>query len=88
MPPVLIELAPTIYPDGKRPKSQTDFMVEVLVDEFGKVLTARAEGGGLFKRKYRDSAVETAKRSRFRPAIKKGITGRMWTEIRIVFEAE
>ena len=88
VPPVLIELAPTVYPDGKRPKTETDFLVEVLVDEFGTVLTARAEGGGLFKRKYRDSAVETAKRSRFRPAIQKGIAGRMWTEIRIVFEAE
>ena len=36
----------------------------------------------------RDDAVETAKRSRFRPAIKEGVAGRMWTTIPIVLEAE
>jgi TonB family protein len=88
VPPVLAILAPTVYPDGKRPKSQMVVVVEVLVDEFGKVLTAKAvSGGGLFRR-YRDPAVETAKKSLFRPAVKNGVTGRMWTEMRIVFEAE
>jgi hypothetical protein len=86
--PVLMHLAETIYPDGKKPKNEMVVIVSVLVDEFGKVLAANATSGGGFRRRYRDPAVETAKRSAFRPAIKDGVAGRMWTEVRIVFAAE
>lgn len=88
VPPVLTVLAPTIYPDDKKPRSEMVVVVEVLVDEFGKVLTAKAVSGGGFRRRYRDPAVETAKRSLFRPAMKNGVAGRMWTRMRVVFEAE
>lgn len=88
VPPVLMVLAPTIYPDNKKPNSEMVVVVEVLVDEFGKVLTAKAVSGGGFRRRYRDPAVETAKKSLFRPAVKNGVAGRMWTEMRVVFQAE
>ncbi len=86
--PVLMSLPETIYPDGKKPKNEMVVIVAVLVDEHGKVLTANATSGGGFRRRYRDPAAETAKRSVFRPAMKDGIAGRMWTEVRIVFKAE
>ena len=86
--PVLMHLAQTIYPDDKKPKTEMIVTVSVLVDEHGRVLTAAATRGGGFRRRYRGPAVETAKRSEFIPAMKDGVAGRMWTEMRIVFEAE
>lgn len=86
--PVLMRLPETVYPDGKRPKNELVVSVAVLVDEHGKVTTANATTGGGLRRRFREPAIETAKRSMFRPAIKDGIAGRMWTEIRIVFEAD
>ncbi len=88
MAPVLMQLAETVYPDGKRPKNEMVVTLTVLVDEHGKVLTASPTSGGGFRRRFREPAVETAKRSRFRPAIKNGVAGRMWTEMSVVFEAE
>ena len=86
--PVLMHLAPTIYPDGKKPKTEMIVTLTVLVNEHGKVLTASVTSGGGFRRRYRNPAIETAKRSDFIPAIKNSVAGRMWTEMRIVFEAE
>jgi len=86
--PVLMRLAQTIYPDDKKPKTEMVVNLIVLVDEHGKVLTASVTSGGGFRRRYRGPAVETAKRSEFIPAMKDGVAGRMWTEMRIVFEAE
>ena len=86
--PVLMRLAQTIYPGGNKPKTEMVVSVSVLVDEHGRVLTASATKGVGFRRRYRGPAVETAKRSEFRPAMKNGVAGRMWTEMRIVFETE
>ncbi len=88
VPPVLQKLAPPMYPDGKRPRSQVVVDVAILVDEHGRGLTARVESGAGFRRRYREAAVETAKASIFRPAIKNGVAGRMWTSLKIVFEPE
>ncbi len=85
--PVLMRLAETVYPDGKRPRNEMVVTVAVLVDEHGKVLTANVTSGGGLRRRFREPAVETAKLSSFRPAMKNGVAGRMWTEIRIVFKA-
>ncbi|MFQ5524776.1 MAG: TonB family protein [Thermoanaerobaculia bacterium] len=86
--PVLEMLPEPMYPDGKRPKNRLTVDVAVLVDEEGKVLTARVEAGAGFRRRFRDAAIETAKRSRFRPAVRNGVAGRMWTSLKIVFETE
>ena len=84
--PVLLELPDPVVPAGIRPpREQIMYSVRVLVDEFGKVITAQVESGPSFRRRLREAAAEAAKKATFRPASKDGMAGRMWTEVRIVF---
>ncbi len=89
VPPVLVELPrPTPPPGGRRLREPLVVIVEVLVDETGKVLTARVGEVPSFRRRYRDAALEVAQAARFRPARKGNLVGRMWTELHITFEPE
>ena len=86
--PVLVSLPPAVYPDGKSPKSEIVIMVEVLVDEHGRVLTATVKSGPSFKRKVKEAAIAAAREAVFRPAVRDGVHGRMRTEVRVVFSPE
>ena len=89
VPPVLLRLPePQIPPDARAPKEDVVYSVRVYVDEFGKVISAQIASGPTFKRRLRDAAVETAKLATFQPASKDNVTGRMWTEVQIVFKPE
>ncbi len=88
VPPVLVSIPPTVAPDdARRLREELQIVVEVLVDETGKVLTARAEAPA-FRGKYRDAAIEIATAARFRPARRGNTLGRMWTEIHLTFKPE
>jgi TonB family protein len=89
VPPVLLELPkPVMPPDVRALKEDAVYVVRVLVDEHGKVLTAIVDSGPNFKRRLREAAPEAAKKAVFQAASRDGVTGRMWTEVRIVYKAQ
>ncbi len=62
------------------------FTVTVLVDEFGQPMNPSIKRGPGFSRsRVREAAIEVAMGARFRPAMKRGVAGRMWTDVQIVF---
>ena len=85
MPPVLLELPTAVFPLDKPPKNDVVYVVTVLVDEFGRPLNPSIKRGPTFRKRVRDTAIEVARGARFRPAVKDGAAGRMWTEILVVF---
>ncbi|MCZ7651759.1 MAG: energy transducer TonB [Thermoanaerobaculia bacterium] len=57
--------------------------VRVLVDEGGRVVDAQVpEKAGLG---FDEAAMEAARATRYSPATKDGVAGKMWTELKIVF---
>ena len=89
MPPVLVELPPPSVPAGGRKlREQLTVVVRVLVEADGTVGRALIASGPSFRRKYRDAAVAAAEKARFQPAKRGDTIGRMWTEVRVVFEPE
>ena len=81
------QLISPVYPDGKSPKNDVVVIVRALVDEFGNVVTASATSGPAFKRKVKEAAVEAAKGATFQPAMKEGVAGRMYVDVKVVFPA-
>ncbi len=84
MPVQLTPAAPVYPPDVRVRKEPVELEVEVLVDEYGKVVEAKASG----KRGFRDAAEAAAARVEFRPASRNGVLGRMRTTLTVVFEPE
>lgn len=86
-PPVLQSLPPAVYPLDKPPRKDMIYVVTVLVDEFGRPMNPSIKRGppGLRRARVRDTAIEVAMGARFRPAIKDGVAGRMWTDVQVVF---
>jgi TonB family protein len=88
-PPGLISLPPVAYPDGfKAPKDEIFVMVEVLVGENGRVITARIAPRESAKKRFKDLALAEAKKASFRPATKNGVIGKMWATIRVPLPGE
>ena len=80
VPPVLISLPDPVVPDP--PRSDTTIMVTALVDEHGNVVSTSVKRPA-FKRKIKEAAMEAAKGAKFRPAVRDGVAGRMYTFIRV-----
>ncbi len=85
IPPVLLHLPPPKLEDGP-PRTATTIMVTALVDEHGKVLSTSVKRPS-FKRKLKEAAMAAAKGATFRPAVRDGVAGRMYTFIRVDFPA-
>jgi len=80
MPPVLVSLPNLVL--SEPPKTATTIMVTALVDEHGKVLSTTVKRPS-FKRKLKEAAMRAAKDAKFRPAVRQGVAGRMYTFIRV-----
>ena len=81
-------MPPAVAPEGSNLKADLVIIVSALVSETGKVLTGRIRSGPAFKRKLKDAALELAKQAEFRPAVRDGFPGRMWTDVTIVYRSE
>ncbi len=83
-PPSLLQVPAPVYPPKfDPPRRELDVMVDVLVSEDGKVITAKAAPRESAKRRFKELAVDTAKGATFRPATKHGVAGKMWTVVRV-----
>jgi serine/threonine-protein kinase len=88
-PPVLLSLPEPKQPAGGRKlKEELTVVVSVLVSENGTVTRAQIDSGPSFRRRFREAALETAKRARFQPARRGNSLGRMWTEVKVTFQPE
>ncbi len=89
VPPQLIDRPAPIYPErARRRKREGRVVVAVLVDSTGKVehaLVKSGEGRGLG---FEESALAAARQAVFRPAIRGGKKGKMWTELSFDFLLE
>jgi serine/threonine-protein kinase len=89
VPPVLLELPTPQVPAGARKlREELTVIVKVLVEANGEVSRAAVSEGASFRRNYREAAIAAAKQARFQPAQRDEVIGRMWTEVRVVFEPE
>jgi TonB family protein len=59
--------------------------MEVLVDENGRVIDARLRRGDASGLGFNEAALEAAHKTRFVPATRDGIAGKMWTELYLEF---
>lgn len=84
--PELLEKAPADYPPrGRRHRREADVVVAVYVDERGSVLQAILKKRDGTNYGFDEAALAAAKLSRFRPATRDGVAGKMWTEIAYEF---
>ena len=76
------DLGEAVYPEqakgtGKKPRIK----VAMLVDENGNVLETRIKEGDPSHLGFNEAAATAARRTRFLPATKDGVPGKMWTEL-------
>lgn len=82
-PRVTQRAAPRYPPAARRMNREATVSVRVLVDEGGRVVDAQVpEKAGLG---FDEAAMEAARATRYSPATKDGVAGKMWTELKIVF---
>jgi serine/threonine-protein kinase len=75
-------LPPNPYPAAARGTGRkVTIRVAVLVDENGQVIDAQIRDGDKSGLGFEETALEAAKKTRFFPATRDGIAGKMWTEL-------
>ena len=78
----MLEFVEPVYPKRARRRRQAaQVIVAVYVNETGQVidtLLKLKDDSGLG---FNEAAVEAARRTRFEPATRDGVAGRMWTQI-------
>lgn len=85
-PPIPLDLADYAYPEAARGSGRrASVSVEVLVDENGQVLGTRLRDGDKSGLGFNEIALDTARKTRFQPATRDEIPGKMWTELNFDF---
>lgn len=85
--PEIKELPSYAYPQAaKGSGKRVTIRLAVLVDESGQVIDARVREGDKSGLGFEEAALEAAKRSRYFPATRDGVEGKMWTDLVLVFE--
>ena len=83
--PVPLALARYAYPAAARGSGRrANVRVGVLVDEEGKVMEAVLRERDASDLGFNEAALEAARKTRFQPATRDDIPGKMWTEL--IFE--
>ena len=85
--PVLLDLPEPTYPRrAELRRKEATIVLAVLVDAEGRsehvVVKKGSEDRSLG---FEDAAVEVARQARFEPATRKGVAGKMWTEVSVEF---
>ena len=92
--PGIVEPEPLerIQPDyphrAQRRRREARVIVAVYVDERGSVAQAILKLPGEDGFGFNEAALEAARQTRFRPATRDGIAGKMWTEISYEFKLD
>lgn len=74
------------YPEAAKGSGRkVSIGMEVLVDENGRVIDARLRRGDASGLGFNEAALEAAHKTRFVPATRDGIAGKMWTELYLEF---
>lgn len=74
------------YPAADRGSGRrVTLRIAVLVDENGRAIEARVRDGGAADRRFQETALAAARRTRFFPPLRNGIPGKMWTELLFAF---
>ena len=86
MPPKLLKRSSPKAPRAARKAEQSGVVVlEVLVDEDGKVIRTRVVSVSPPDFGFEDVAVKAARKAKYEPAMLHGVEGKMWTELRFEF---
>ena len=86
MPPRLLKRPSPKAPRAARKAEQSGVVVlEVLVDENGKVTRTRVVSVSPPDLGFEEVAVKAARKAKYEPATLHGVEGKMWTELRIEF---
>ncbi len=81
-PPVPFDLPAYVYPEAARGSGRkVSVRIALLVDETGSVVDTRVREGGPAGLGFDEAALEAARRTRFQPAYRGDVAGRMWTEL-------
>ncbi|MFY9821453.1 MAG: TonB family protein, partial [Thermoanaerobaculia bacterium] len=72
-------------PAAKGSGKKVNIRLAVLVDETGHVIEAQIREGDKSGLGFEEAALEAAKRTRYVPATRDGIAGKMWTELLLDF---
>ncbi|HXO21861.1 MAG TPA: TonB family protein [Thermoanaerobaculia bacterium] len=84
--PVPLDLPHYAYPAAARGSGQkVSVRLALLVDEEGRVVEAIVRKGGPPGLGFGEAAVDAARRTRFQPATRDDIPGKMWTEMILDF---
>ncbi|HSN87493.1 MAG TPA: TonB family protein [Thermoanaerobaculia bacterium] len=85
-PPEVWALPSYTYPEAAKGSGRkVSVGMEVLVDEDGRVIDARLRRGDSSGLGFNEAALEAAHKTRFVPATRDGIAGKMWTELYLEF---
>ncbi|HYH47788.1 MAG TPA: TonB family protein [Thermoanaerobaculia bacterium] len=69
------------YPAAGRGSGRVSVRVALLVDEHGGVMETAIREGGPPGRGFDEAALAAARRTRFQPAYRGNVAGKMWTEL-------
>jgi serine/threonine-protein kinase len=85
-PPEVKDLPSYAYPEAAKGSGKTASIgVEVLVDENGQVIDTRVRKGDSSGLGFNEAALDAARKARFFPATRDGITGKMWADLYFEF---